>query len=189
MNHFLALRLADSARDRLAQLNERFAEWGLPAHWTHGDDLHVSVLFLGQCDDDEVQFIPTLIDDVARTMVCPELQLSGLGARGGRREPSVVFAACQDAADVCLHTHASLAACLDRTPDAQYRPTIPLCRPNGRGDVSRAQGTWSDLFAAYGEAQWGTCPTTHLVLYRSTAYRPRYQAIESWPLIGAERVA
>lgn len=182
MHHFLALRLADEPRDRLAAISERLQAWGLSAQWMHPDDYHLTLAFLGACSAEDLVGLRYAVDDIARTLIQPQLQLSGLGAWGGKTEPKIVYAACTDADHLCVLTHASLAEALQIDRDVHFHPHITLARPHSRGASGSARGTWPDLLAAHGDADWGPCPTTHLGLFRRTAGMPRYEQLESWPL-------
>lgn len=182
VHHFLALRLADGPRDRLAAIADRLRAWDLPARWVHPEDYHLTLLFLGDCTDDDLPGIRYAAADLAGSLQQPELELVGLGAQGGRTEPQRVFAACTDPSGRCALTHQGLAAALGETRDLDYKPHITLCRPHPGPASARS---WPELFAAFGEGNWGPCPTTHLVLYRSGSGTPRYDALASWPLIKA----
>ncbi len=182
MHHFLALRLADASGDRLAAVSERLQAWGLAAQWVHPDDYHLTLAFLGACDAQDLAGLRYAVDDIARTLIAPRLLLSGLGAWGGKTEPKIVYAACTDADHLCAITHASLAEALQIERDVHFHPHITLARPSARGAAGPARGTWPVLLAAHGEANWGTCPTTNLVLYARSTGTPRYDIVESWPL-------
>lgn len=187
MNHFLALRLADRPRDLLATLSLRFQDWRLPATWVHPQDLHLTLCYLGHCNSDELRTLPYAIGDLARTLVQPRLRLAGLGAAGGKTEPREVFAAVEDPAGLCATTHAGLAETLGLAAERHYHPHITLCRPRSVTpfDAARSRRDWPQLLEANGLADWGDCPTTDLVLYRSSERTPRYEALEEWPLIAA----
>lgn len=188
MNHFLALRLADEPRDRLAAVAERLQAWQLPASWLHPEDYHLTLAFIGELDDDEQRILPHLVGDVASSLRTPRLRFSGLGAQGGRTEPRVVFAALSDPDQACAGMHADLCATLDVTAQRQFAPHVTLCHP--RPSVSHGLGSaasgrdWPGLFAANGLADWGDCLTTDLVLYQSGGNRlTRYQELARWPLV------
>jgi 2'-5' RNA ligase len=189
MNCFLALRLADGPRDRIADLSRRLREWNLPAHWVHPEDLHLTLLFLGHCDADELRVMPSAIDELARGLPRPRLRLAGLGAFGGRTEPKVVFAALEDPDGACAAVHRDLSEMLSLTPEARFAPHITLCRPRPASPSEQApraaKRDWPQLLEAHGLADWGECATTDLVLYRSTDRTPRYAEVASWPLLGA----
>lgn len=188
MNHFLALRPAPVVRDRLAAVQDRLRAWNLPAAWVHPEDLHCTLLFLGQRDDDEAQWLPTLVEDVARSARVTGLQLTGMGAKGGRHEPQVVYVALADAQESCNGLHRDLAEVLDQEPERAFLPHITLCRPRTArpGDERPASNaSWPALLEAHGLAEWGACPMESLVLWRRTEdvrRTTRYEELASWPL-------
>jgi 2'-5' RNA ligase len=186
MKHFLALKLADAPRDRLAQVAERFQAWDLPASWINPEDYHLTVAFLGEIDADEAQLLPSAIDLVASGLRRPQLRFSGIGAAGGRSEPRVVFAALEDVEARCADIHLDLCGALGISPDKPFVPHVTLCHPRRAGT---SQGpipgrTWSDLFLANGQADWGPCETTDLVFYRRRqGPGSRYEVLADWPLV------
>ena len=186
MNHFLALRLADAPRERLAQVAERFQAWDLPAAWVDPDDYHLTVAFLGELDDDEAHLLPSAIDMVASGLRRPQLRFSGIGATGGRTEPRAVFAALEDIGARCADIHLDLCAALELPQGRAFMPHVTLCRPRRAGAWEQAPvgRTWSDLFLANGQANWGDCETTALVYYRRhEGPGPRYDVLTDWPLV------
>ncbi len=195
MNHFLALRLADEPRDRLAAISSRLQEWNLPAAWVHPEDFHLTLLFLGRCDADEARTLPYSIEDLAQSLPRPRLRLAGLGALGGRTEPRVVYAGLEDRDGACALAHRDLCDALGMKPEAHFHPHITICRPRTPPPFDQAQPSlrwsrparrdWPCLLEAHGLADWGECPTTELVLYRSTDRTPRYAELASWRLLNA----
>jgi RNA 2',3'-cyclic 3'-phosphodiesterase len=189
MNHFIALRLADETRDRIADLSRRLQEWGLPANWVHPEDYHLTLLFLGNLDADEVRTLPYTISDIADHVRCPRLRLAGLGALGGRTEPRVVYAALEDPGGICVRAHQDFCEVLGLKPERQYLPHITICRPRppiGAETQPSSRRDWPALLTAHGLADWGECNAPDLVLYQSRVERgSRYQEVASWPLLKA----
>jgi RNA 2',3'-cyclic 3'-phosphodiesterase len=189
MNHFLALRLDHASRDRLAEHALRLQEWHLPANWVHVEDYHLTLLFLGRIDADEARTLPYTVERIADGLVRPRLRLAGVGAFGGRTEPRVVFAALADPEAACAQAHRDLAEAVGVEAERRFQPHIALCRPRppgpGERDLITARRDWPQLIAANGEADWGDCVVTDLVLYRSTERTPRYESVASWKLLQA----
>ncbi|MBA3698394.1 MAG: hypothetical protein H0W78_06045 [Planctomycetes bacterium] len=186
MNHFLALKLADAPRDRLAQVAQRLQAWELPATWVDPENYHLTVAFLGELAADEAHLLPSAIDLVACGLRRPDLRFSGIGAAGGRSEPRTVFAALTDIDARCADIHLDLCAGLDLTRDPAFAPHVTICHPRRAGAwQTPAPGrTWSDLFLANGLADWGTCETTDLVFYRRReGPGSRYEVLADWPLV------
>ena len=186
MKHFLALALADGPRERLVQLSERLRQWNLPARWVHPEDYHITVRFLGELDAVEAAAVPCAVELVAPAIARPALTLCGLGASGGRTEPRVVYAALADSAHRLAELHYDLSGALGLEPERAFLPHVTLCRPDARArnDCSGPpRGDWPQLLEANGQADWGACETTELVLYQSrAALRPRYHALARWRL-------
>ena len=187
MHHFLAFRPTSATRDRLAAVSDRLRAWELPASWTHPDDLHLTVLFLGDLAPDEARLIPTLVDEVAASLLPPQLHLTGLGATGTRGQglasvPRGVFAAVADPAQVCVDTHRALAECVDQAPERDYVPHLTLCRPHPEAAQGQLFRDWPHLLEAHGQADWGRCEIDALALYVSTDRRQRYEELTVWPL-------
>ncbi len=187
MNHFLALRPDGATRDRLAAIAERLRAWELPASWLHPDDYHLTVRFLGALDDDEVQLLPTLVDDVAASIRRPSLRLSGLGATGTRGHrlaavPRAVFAAVADAEHACAGLHRDLGECLDEQPERDFLPHLTLCRPQPQAATGQLFRDWPHLLEAHGVADWGPCTIESLTLFRSGEFTPRYETLATWPV-------
>lgn len=188
MNTFLALRLADRPRDMLSALSERLQAWNLPAAWTHPEDYHLTLLFLGRLDADEARSLPSAVEIVADGVRRPRLAFSGLGATGGRTEPRVVYAALRDEEDACAGIHHDLAGALALEPEKRFMPHVSLCRPRPAHQRADAElpgnRDWPQLLEAHGLAEWGPCEVTHLVLYRTEPERrPRYRQLAAWPLV------
>jgi 2'-5' RNA ligase len=187
MHHFLALRPDGATRDRLAAVADRLRAWDLPASWTHPDDYHLTVRFLGDLSTEDADFIPAAIDDVANSAQRPVLRLAGLGATGARGSgiqttPRAVFAAVEDLQHVCEGLHRDLGDCLEETSRSPFVPHLTLCRPQPtpqRGPLFR---DWPHLLEAHGLADWGPCTVDALVLYCSTGAQPRYHALAVWGL-------
>lgn len=181
-NHFLALRLDDATRERLLGVGERMRAWELPARWTHPDDLHLTLLFLGPVDDAEARLLPTILDDVAGSFPRPDLRLIGAGADGGSTEPRHVFAAVSDPEGACAGLHRDLSDVLEMQPGPAFRPHVTLCRPQP-GRPASPQRDWPRLLESIGQAEWGPCGVTDVVLWRTAGSgATRYQELTRWPL-------
>ncbi len=188
MNTFLALRLADPPRDRLAQVADRLRAWNLPANWVRPEDYHLTLLFLGKLDADEAGMLPHAVDLVAGSLRRPSLRFCGLGASGGRTEPRLVYCALSDSEHACAGMNHDLCDALGMKPERAFMPHVTLCRPRPSTPRDIAEQPlfrdWPHLLEANGQADWGDCETTHLVLYRSQTDRmPRYRELASWPLV------
>ena len=186
-NAFLALMPDDATLDRLTAVTDRLKQWDLPAAWSHADDLHLTAVYLGTPDDEELAQIPAAISEVADAVRVTGLRLAGLGATGGTSEPRAVWAAVADPDEQCVSLHQDLVDCLEMPVNTQFRPHITLCRPDRLDARAVAKlplyRDWPHLLEAHVGADWGLCTFARLALCRSVDNRvPRYVEVTSWPV-------
>ena len=183
-NHFLGLRLNLDSVERLRAIADRLQQWELPARWTHPDDYHLTLVFLGELDDDAARYLPDAIAEVAGSQRAPQLSFSGLGASGSNGDgPKYVFAAVDDPEQGCDGMRRDLCEVLEEAPGRDFRPHVTLCRPQPTPAKLPLFRDWPHLLEANGQAQWGACVVSDIVLWRSSgAGATRYEALASWKL-------
>lgn len=183
-NHFLGLRLDHASTDRLHAISDRLRAWQLPATWTHPDDYHLTLVFLGPLQDDEARYLPEALAEVAGSQRRPQLSFSGLGASGrSGDEPKYVFAAIADPELGCDGMRRDLCEVLEHRPEAAFRPHVTLCRPQPMPRGLPLFRDWPHLLEAHGQMQAGACVVGDIVLWRSSGGgATRYEELASWPL-------
>ena len=185
-NHFLGLRLDLDSIDRLTTVAQRLRSWQLPARWTHPDDYHLTLVFLGPVDDDEARYLPDALAEVAGSLRAPALTFSGLGATGRNGDsdgPKYVYAAVDDPEQGCDGMRRDLCEVVEQCPEATWRPHVTLCRPQPVPHGLPLFRDWPHLLEANGQAHWGACVVSDVVLWRSSGIgATRYEALASWPL-------
>jgi 2'-5' RNA ligase len=192
VNTFIALLPDDATRDRLQAVAERLAAWGLPAHWSDPADYHLTLLFVGDVSEEDRQFLPAAVDDVAQAIAAdpPSLRLTGLGATGTRQQsgtivPRQVFAAVADPTAVCTAWHGDLSACVDEPPSRAFIPHVTLGRPAPVAMDLPLFRDWPHLLEAHGVADWGPFTVEAVALLQSQrGVVPRYRALERWVTTG-----
>lgn len=183
-NHFLGLRPDAATVDRLVALAGRLRAWGLPARWTRPEDLHLTLCFLGPLDAARADTVRRSVAETAGAQRIPELALTGLGAAGGRGEhPRAVFAAVADPEAGCDGIRRDLCDALEREPEPDFRPHLTLCRPSPPEPGLPLFRDWPHLLEAHGQADWGACSVSSVVLWRSGGSgASRYETLAEWPL-------
>jgi 2'-5' RNA ligase len=140
------------------------------------EDLHVTVVFLGQTPVEELPSIGAALAAVAVRTRAFEVGLSGAGSFGGHRRPRVAWLGLGQGrsavGDLCVEVGDALA--LERVDDARPHLTVTRRAP------PELPAALADRFRD-GLPVW-LC--TELVLYRSHLGPPRsrYEAIGRWPL-------
>ncbi len=93
---FVAVELDDAVRRRLADIQQRLKETGAAVRWSKPENLHLTLKFLGEIDDENVGAACTIVERVAAESDAFEVEFAGLGAFPSRRRPRVVFAHAED---------------------------------------------------------------------------------------------
>jgi 2'-5' RNA ligase len=183
-NHFLGLRLSLDSAERLRAVAGRLQQWELPARWTHPDDYHLTLVFLGELDDDAARYLPDAVAEVAGSQRAPQLSFCGLGAGGSNGDgPKYVFAAVDDPEQGCDGMRRDLCEVLEHRPEAAFRPHVTLCRPQPMPRGLPLFRDWPHLLEAHGQMQAGACVVSDIVLWRSSGGgATRYEELASWPL-------
>lgn len=177
---FLALRPAPAVRDLLAGAIARLRAWDLPATWTHPEDLHLTVAYLGFCDSFEIAGMVASVDEYARSLRAPQARFGGLYARAGSDRPDQIAVACVDGGE-CAQIHRDLVEIVGEPEDRAYRPHLTLARPLP-GDEPEGRG-WREMLEAHGEVTWGACPFDALVAWRTDPRgEVRYDPVQTWLL-------
>ena len=96
MRCFLALVPDGNGLEQLETITRPLRQWDLPAYWQHTEDFHLTLCFLGSNDQQELHGIHYAIDELAGSLIKPQLSLSGLGAFGGKTYPKNLFVGIKD---------------------------------------------------------------------------------------------
>jgi 2'-5' RNA ligase len=145
--------------------------------WTHPEDVHITLFFLGDTPRATAQALETELRPIAAATEPFELRIEGLGVFGAPAAPNILWAGVAgDTAALGELQRRVAAACARQGFEAEaraYRPHVTLARRyRGSGPFRRAA-----LQAAPPAGGWPTWQVQDIVLYlshlgRSPAYEP-----------------
>ena len=130
---FIAVMLQDAVRRRVAALREEFAVAGPEVKWVEPENMHLTLVFLGEVDALELVGICRAVRQVASAMPPFELGAAGVGCFPNARRPRTVWVGVEEgrAELVALH-HALEDALLKlgayRREERDFTPHITLGR-------------------------------------------------------------
>src|SRR5262245_39126704 len=96
---FIAVGVDRFTRDRLVGLQERLAGVASGVKWTAPENLHVTLLFLGEIDEREVVAVCRTVEDGCKEFPAISMTLAGTGAFPTPRRPRTLIVHVTEGAD------------------------------------------------------------------------------------------
>lgn len=180
MRTFLALELSAAVRDQLVALQERLAEAADDVKWVEPENLHLTLLFLGEVQDRDLPALCRAAQKAVAERPAFALNVEGAGCFPNARRPRVLWVGVGSGADEVVAVHDALeAALLDlgcyRREERQYTPHVTLGRLRGEPADDRLAGALQKLrsFRA------GECPVREVRVMSSqlTTKGPTYTVL------------
>lgn len=134
---FVAVDIGKAIRDRAAALQESLARAGVEFKWTERDNLHITLLFLGEVEDKKVPAVCRLVADAAQGLHPFTASVEGVGCFPNPRRPRILWVGVGDGAQSLCALHDALEAPLEglgfRREERRYTPHITLGRVRAEG--------------------------------------------------------
>src|SRR5437899_12071622 len=105
---FIALDPGKAIRDRLVSLQENLGKAGADVKWVEPDNLHLTLLFLGEVDAREVPAVCAAVDEVCRAVPPFAMTLAGAGAFPTPRRPRTLIVHVTQGAEQLKALHDAL---------------------------------------------------------------------------------
>jgi RNA 2',3'-cyclic 3'-phosphodiesterase len=143
---FLAVHLGARIRDNCVDLQETLAGSRVAVKWVEPDNLHLTLLFLGEVDERDLAEVCREVQRVCATLSPFELCVEGVGHFGSWSRVRTVWTGVTTGADELLALHHALEEALlelgcYRREARQFTPHVTLGRVQGdrpTDDLSRA---------------------------------------------------
>jgi len=129
---FIAVDLGKAIRDRIVALQETLARTGTEVKWVEPENLHVTLLFLGEVDAREVPEVCRIVAEGARSQPAFPLSVETLGCFPHPRRPRVLWVGVGEGTQPLVALHDELEGPLQelgyRREERRYTPHITLGR-------------------------------------------------------------
>lgn len=150
---FIAIDLGKAIRDRLVALQNNFAKDTSGVKWVGPDNLHVTLLFLGEVDDRELPALCRAVGEVTQTLPAFSISVEGAGCFPNPRRPHVLWVSVGAGAQQVVALHDALEPPLlalgcYRREERKYSPHVTLGRlrsqqaPPGFAQAVTKYQTW-----------------------------------------------
>jgi RNA 2',3'-cyclic 3'-phosphodiesterase len=154
MRTFLAIDLGEEIRDRLVTLQEQFAVEAPDVKWVEPENLHVTLLFLGEVQQREVLAVCRAAQKAIAQMPAFSIEVEGVGAFPNPRRPRTIWVGVGKGAPELVAVHDAIEAPLFemgnyRRETRAYTPHVTLGRLRGErtnDDLAKAiqkHQTWN----------------------------------------------
>lgn len=182
---FIAVDLAAGLKARLAALQETLGRSGGGVKWTRTENMHLTLLFLGEVEQLEVVSICRVVQQRAKKHAAFALEVAGLGAFPNPRRPKILWAGLAEGVPELRALHADLEeGLLDlgcyRREDREYTPHLTL----GRLSHEDRAEEWSSVLATHADWAGGSSPVDEVLVMASELRRggPEYAVLGRGPL-------
>lgn len=179
MRLFVALELPDGVREDLARAIDALRPAAENAKWVPPENLHLTVVFLGETPSDRVSRLVEALELAAADVVPFSTSAEGVGAFPSPRRARVLWAGLADSGGDMARVAEAVASRLEETG-------IPRELREFTPHVTLARFRAPQMIASLPEIALDPTPFVidHLTLFRSRLSRPspRYEPILALPL-------
>ncbi len=150
---FIAVDTGKSIRDRCVTLQESLARTGTDVKWVEPENLHVTLLFLGEVEDRDVPGLCRAVAEVCAGRAGFRLSVEGVGCFPNPRRPRTLWVGVGAGSAELISLHDALEPPLlvlgcYRREERQYTPHLTLGRVKGE----RSSGALASALAQ--KARW-----------------------------------
>jgi 2'-5' RNA ligase len=139
---FIAVAIDKATRDRAVALQEALGRAGADVKWVEPENLHLTLLFLGEVEDRTVPAVCRVVAEVAAGRAPFEMSVEGAGAFPSARRPRTLWAGVGAGTQELVALHDALEPpLLDlgcyRREERRYTPHLTLGRVKGDGGAEQ----------------------------------------------------
>ncbi len=186
MRTFIAIELPPEIREGLYRLMEELQREGIQGRWVPPENLHLTLRFLGNIEEDRIEGIIGTMKGAAETASAFPISLKGLGAFPSLSRPRVLWVGVEKGRKELSHLQRNLEKRLISQglppEDKSFKPHLTLARfkfpkEEIKRKVLQACQRRKGLV-------WGETIATHLTLFESilSPQGAKYKKIHQTPL-------
>ena len=184
---FIAIELTKATRDRLVGLQNNLAKTVPEVKWVEPENLHLTLLFLGEVDERELPALCQAVDGVTQSLPAFSMTVGGAGCFPNPRRPHVFWAGIVEGVQEVVTLHNALEPPLlelgcYRREDRKYTPHITLGRlrsdqsPTGLAAALAKLSTWQAGDTKVNEV--------HVMSSELSSDGPKYTVLSRAKLVG-----
>ncbi|HEV3203129.1 MAG TPA: RNA 2',3'-cyclic phosphodiesterase [Gemmataceae bacterium] len=181
---FIGVEIGKTIRERAVALQEILARASTEVKWVEPENLHVTLLFLGEVEDREVARVCKIVADCAQNERAFPMTVATVGCFPNPHRPRIVWIGIGEGAQALCRIHDAMELPLlelgYRREERRYTPHITL----GRVKSDRPPDQFSSALAKKAGWQGGDITVTEILIMSSelTPQGPKYTILGRAPL-------
>jgi 2'-5' RNA ligase len=181
---FIGVDLGKAIRDRAVALQETLARTGTEVKWVEPENLHVTLLFLGEVDDREVPKVCRLVAEETIQHPAFDMTVETVGCFPNARRPRILWVGVTEGAQQMQALHDGLEPPLEelgyRREERRYTPHVTL----GRVKSDRPTNQLSIALTKHAAWKGGEIPVREILIMSSElkSTGPLYHVLSRAPL-------
>lgn len=165
---FIAVGLDKSVHARAVSLQEHLAATGAEVKWVEPENLHVTLLFLGEVVDRDVPAVCRAVTEACAPLTPFRMTVQGAGCFGNPRRPRTLWVGVGEGTQEMVALHDALEPPLlelgcYRREDRPYTPHVTL----GRAKSARPNDDLAAALTKYAGWQCGEMPVREVLVMGS----------------------
>jgi 2'-5' RNA ligase len=184
---FLAFELPLEIKNVVVRVSEELRQSTLNARWVKVDNIHLTVVFMGNIETEDIPAIARGVKEVCQAFGPFDLSLKGIGCFPNRRNPRVIWLGLDGDLEPMSEFRDALQGHLTdfgiKEEKRKFKPHLTL----GRFRKPKKMDSKEDqLLSKYEDISSSVCSLKELILFKSDL-KPAgavYTKVETWPLTG-----
>ena len=184
---FIAVETSPAVRRRAVDLQDKLRASEVKASWTHPENMHLTLQFLGDVDETLVPEVCRRVESAAAPFAPFQIEFSQVGAFPALERPRTVWIGVdqgsQQLVDLQFAVQESLVEMRFPRERRTYKPHLTMGRVREGG---ARQTRLAELIAHYRDFKAGSCDVNEVLIFASYLERtgPTYQIMGRAPLDG-----
>ena len=184
---FLAFELPLEIKNMVARVSGELRQSTLKARWVKVDNIHLTVVFMGNIETGDIPAIARGVQGVCQTFGPFDLSLKGIDCFPNRRNPRVLWLGLDGDLEPMSDFRDALQEHLTgfgiKEEKRKFKPHLTLARFRKPKKMDSEE---DQLLSKYEDLSSSVCSLKELILFKSDL-KPTgavYTKVEAWPLTG-----
>lgn len=124
---FIAVEIPDKTRTEITKMLDTFAKQDTGARWIKQDNLHITLIFLGEVSQEFLHNAQTELTSVAKNQKSFEMSLKNIGAFPSQRAPRIIWIGVDKGSDELIDLQSKIESSLTKIG---YKPETRKFHPH-----------------------------------------------------------